>query len=296
MIVKEKFDLLRGVDNVLKLSKSEIERNSVEIGGRKIFVNLEMMKNRISHYTKDTVLKKVTSLPQREFLHVVTLPDYQFPVSYNIPTKGMIINLSPFGIDDIQPNKPGAFNLYALMVYAITFSELVSGRVKLTDKYAEPIASYLLSMLIRLFGKQYGLLGSFSILIPKLKFLTNIYILESFFGTKGIDAYKKSSVVSGYNYKEIEETLLKYDFSNINNFILALSDFGIMPNITRHVFAAKCLKFFGLNSMPALEDCGRFIATLTTSGIKGSNIIPTFLSKYNEREYGKIINISKNIF
>lgn len=296
MVVKEKFDLLRGVDNVLKMSMSELNKQSIENGPRKIFVMLDLMKNRINHYTKKKVFEKVTLLAERKHLYVVNLENYSLPVSYNVPTKSMIINVSPFGIDDIETTKPGPFNLYALMVYSIVFSDLISGKMKVTDKYSKVIADYFVSLLIRLFGKQYGLLGSFAIQIPKMKFLTNMYILDSFFGVKGPAAYKKAATASAFNYKEIQDELPKYDFSNINNFIISLSDFGVMPNINRHIFASKLLRFFGLNVMPAFEDCSRFIATLATSEIKGSNVVSTHLVKYNEREFGKILEIPKVIF
>lgn len=296
MIVKEKFDLLKGIDNVLKMSKSEIAKYEVDNGPRKVFVILELMKGRINHYTKKKVFNKVTNLQERSFLHIVNIPTYSLPVTYNIPTKSMVINLSPFGVDDVETTKPGVFNLYALMVYAIVFSDLISGKMKVTDKYSGVIADYYVSVLIRLFGKQYGLLGSFAIQIPKLKFLTNTYILASFFGVKGNKAYKKAAAASAYPHDEILDKLSKYDFSNINDFILSLSDFGVMPNLNKHIFAAKLLRFFGLNVMPAFEDCSRFIATLATSDIKGSNVVSTYLSKYNEREFAKILTIPKIIF
>ena len=296
MIVKEKFDLLRGVDNVLRLQSSAIKKFEVENGPRRVFVMVELMKNRISHYTKDRVFNTLTVLEKRKFMHVVNMPNYPLPITYNIPTKSMVINVSPFGVDDIETTKPGTFNLYALMVYGITFSELISGRIKVTDKYSEVISNFLLSILIRLFGKQYGLLGSFATEIPKMKFLTNLYVLTGFFGKRGPAAYKKAATASAYNYKEIEPNLNRYNFESINDFIKALSDFGVMPNINRHVFAAKLLRFFGINVMPAFEDCSRFISTIATADIKGSNVVSTYLSKYNEKEFAKMLEISKVIF
>jgi len=296
MVIKEKFDLLKGVENVLKISRGTLTGVTIDKGPRTLFVMLELMKGRINHYTKDEVFGLLSSISKREMIKVVKLPTYGLPISYNIPTKNMIINLSPFGIDEITTNKPGVFNLYALMVYGITFSALVSKKAKVSDKTAPVIASYILSLLIRLFGKQYGLLGSFSIQIPKLKFLTNVYILDSFFDIKGTVAYKRAATASAYNYKEIVDKLGRYDFSDINDFILSLSDFEIMPNINRHLFAARFLKQFGFNILPALEDCSRFIATIATSDIKSSNVVPTFLYKYNERDYGKILEITRAVF
>ena len=296
MVVKPKFDLLRGIDNVLRMSSSEIKRYEIENGPRKIFVVLELMKSRINHYTKDKVFDLISNKVKRTKIHVVNLPQYPLPISYNIPTKSMVINVSPFGVDDVETNKPGAFNLYALMVYGIAFRDLVEGKIRVTDNYAPVISSFMGSILIRLFGKQYGLLGSFSTEIPKMKFLTNLYILDSFFGIKGPNAYKKAATAAGFNYKDMEDRLRRFDFSNINDFIKALSEFGIMPNMSRHLFAAKALRFFGLNVMPAFEDCSRFIATLATSDIKGSNVVSTYISKYNERDFAKILELSRVIF
>jgi len=296
MVIKEKFDLSKGVENILKISRATLAGVTIDKGPRILFVMLDMMKGRINHYTKDEVFKLLSNIKEREVIKVVKLPTYSLPVSYNMPTKNMIINLSPFGIDEISTNKPGVFNLYALMVYSITFSALVSKKAKVSDKTAPVIAGYILSLLIRLFGKQYGLLGSFAIQIPKLKFLTNVYILDSFFGIKGPSAYKRAASVSAYNYKEIADKLSRYDFSNINDFILSLSEFEIMPNINRHIFASRFLRQFGFNILPALEDCSRFIATIATSDIKSSNVVPTFLYKYNEKEYGKILEITRSVF
>jgi hypothetical protein len=296
MVVKDKFNLLIGVDNVLKLSPADVKKYSVENGPYRVFLMVELMKSNINHYTKTKVFNKLSYANERKFLEVLYLPDYQLPVSYNTSTKSMVINVAPFGVKDIETNKPGSFNLYALMVYAIVFSDLVSGRTKVSDKYSPLIAGFFTSVLMRLLGKQYGLLGSFSSQIPLMKFLTNMYILDSFFGIKGPPAYKKAATGSAYNYKEIQDRLPRYDFSNINDFIRSLSEFGVMPNLSRHVFGSKLLKFFGINVMPAFEDCSRFFATLATSEIKGSNVVSTYISKYNERDFGKLLEIPKLIF
>lgn len=295
--VKEKFDLLKNVPNILFLSQSEIKSSSIEMGQRKIFVNLEQVKNKIGHYTKDRIFNLLKDITERETqFQVLYLPNYSLPISYNKPTSSLVINLGALGIDDIQPDNPGFYNLYALMVYGISFADMVSGKVNITDKAAEPISSFILSLFMRIFGKVYGLTGSFSSQIPKMEFLINVYILNSFFGVKGVESYKKAATNSSFNYKDIEERLNSYDFSNINYFIKSLSDFDIMPNINRYVFAQKLQSFFNINMLAALEDCSRFFAVLTTSSIKGSNIISTYLYKYNEREFARLLEISKSIF
>lgn len=297
IIVKDKFDLLRNVPNILNLSMSDINKYSIETGHRKIFVNLEQVKSRISHYTKDRIFNLIKNIDLREKqFHVLYLPDYSLPISYNTPTKAFVINLAALGADDIQPDNPGVYNLYALMVYGIVFSDMVAGKINITDNTAPVISSFILSLFMRIFGKIYGLTGSFSRQIPKMEFLINVYILASFFGVKGPEAYRKAATASSYDYKEIEDRLNLYDFSNINLFIKSLSDFDVMPNINRYVFAQKMQRFFNINILAALEDCSRFFAVLTTSNIKGSNIVSTYLSKYNEREFGRLLEVSKNIF
>ena len=295
-MIKQKFDLLKGVDNVLKIPSTKIKRESIEKGPRKIFVNLELEKNRINHFTKNKVFNLISGLQARKLVHVMNLKDYVLPISYNIPTKGIVINLSPFGVDDILSTKPGPQNLYALLVYGITFSEIASGKMRISPNYVAAMADYLTSLLIRFFGKQYGLLGSFSGHIVTLKFLTNCYLYGSFFGITGVTAFKRAGAATSFNYKEIENKLKMYDFTTINDYILSLSEVGVLPNINRHIFAGKFLQMLGLNFLPALEDLGRFVSIITTSDIRGSNIVPTWISKYNERAYNSILEISRTIF
>ena len=296
MIVKEKFDLLKGVPNILNYPQSSIKNMSIENGQRKIFVILELMTSRISHYTKPKVFKLISGIEARKSVHVITLPNYSLPISYNTPTKGMVINLSPFGIDDVITTKPGPQNLYALMVYGIIFSELASGKVKISDKHSSVITNYFVSILLRLFGKEYGLLGSFASEITKLKFLTNCYILASFFGITGNKAYKRASAASSYDHRDLLDKLKRYNFTDINDFILSLSELKVMPNLNRHNFTARFLRHFGYNFLPALEDLSRFISILSASEIKGSTVVSTYLYKYNERDFNGILEISKSIF
>lgn len=296
MIVKEKFDLLKGVDNIINIPSTRIKSLEIEKGQRKLFVVLELMKNRINHYTKDAIFNLITGIEARKKIHVVVYPTYSLSVSYNKPTSGQVINLSPFGVDDILTTKPGPQNLYALLVYSIIFSDLVSGKFKVSNKYSTPITNYFVSILLRLFGKEYGLLGSFSSEIPKLKFLVNAYVLGSFFGMTGTPGYKRAAAASAFDYRPIQDKLKRYDFKNINDFILSLSELGVMPNLNRHNFTARVLRQFGFSFLPALEDLSRFIATIATSDIKGSNVISTYLYKYNERDFNKIIEISKALF
>ena len=151
-------------------------------------------------------------------------------------------------------------------------------------------------MFISIFGKEYGLLGSYTANITKLNFLTNCYILSSFFGVNSLPSYKKSSTASGFDFKSIKEDLDNYDFLNIENFIKALSDFRVFPGMNKYSFTSKIVKMIGPNFLPALEDMSRFLSCMACVYIKGSNIIPPRISSYDESSFKRILEISKLIF
>jgi len=296
MIIKTKFELLKDTPNILNIPSNTIKQLSVEYGYRKLYVTIEMTKKNINHFTKDKVVNLLKNV-KTDQVHVINLSNYLLPISFNKPTKKIILNLSPFGTDDITPSNPGERNIYACLVYGICFEELVSGRSTVPEKYFAVITNYLNSVFIRSFGKSYGLLGTFSSELSKLKFLTSCYVLKAFFGTSQKSTiYRKAGIASNFNYKEIEEDLNKYDFSNIKDFIKSLSDLRVMPGMNTHLFLSAIVKRFSFNFLPALEDLSRFISILTASNIPGTSVVPSFLSKYDENSFNSILQISKSIF
>ena len=173
---------------------------------------------------------------------------------------------------------------------------LINNKVKVKDSYFSPISGFFLSMMIGLFGKQYGLLATYSNRITELNFLVNCYILSAFFGITGKKSYRLAGASSGFDYNEIEKDLDTYDFSDIENFIKSLSNFGVMSGIDKYSFLNRTYRVTGLSFIPALEDLSRFISIMVCVSMKGSNIINTFISKYNEDSFARIIEISKLIF
>jgi len=69
MVIKEKFNLLKGVENVLKISRTTLKDVTVDKGPRTLFVMLELMKGRINHYTKDNVFDLLSSISKREVIN-----------------------------------------------------------------------------------------------------------------------------------------------------------------------------------------------------------------------------------
>jgi hypothetical protein len=299
MVVKESFILLKDIPNILRMHSPELKKYSIDRGQRKVSVILELNKNKIKHFTTEKVFSMINDLEKRKRFVVVNIPDYNLYVSYNLPTKQIVLNLSAYNrnIDDIYSTEPDPKDLYTQLVYGILFSHLVTGNIKIKESYFAPISNFFLSMIIGLFGKEYGLLGTYSSLITGLNFLTNCYILSSFFGITGKKAYKMAAAVSAYDYKVVEDQLDKYDFSNIEQFILSLSELKIMPGIDKYSFTNRFFRATNnINFLPALEDFSRFIGVMTCISMKGSNLIPTYLSKYNEDSFNRIIEITKLVF
>lgn len=293
MVIKDKFSLLKDIPNVLDMSSSSISSYTVKDGSETLQTVLKLMEKRISHFTINKVYKVLSN---DKLFDIVNIPSYPLPISYNKKTKSIIININTFNVREITPTNPIARDLYSCMVYGICFSELVNGKTKVPDKLAPVISSFLLSTFIRVFGKEYGLLGIYSTQIPKLKFILNHYILVSFFGIKVDQSLRSAATVSTYDYRPDESIIRKINFSDIDGLIEGLSELKIMPGISKYNFASRILRFLTIQFMPAIEDCSRFISVLLTSSISGVTFTPAFYYRYNEGEFAKIIEFTKSIF
>jgi len=296
MVIKDKFRLVSGAENVIHVPLSVIKKHSSEENNpRHVFAILELKKKSISHFTSGTIMKWVSDKEKRESIQVVMVDDYPLPVTYNPPTKGNIINLKPFSVGEVSSMSPN--DLYASLVYAYAFQRFVTKKYKIKEEYAKIIVNYLLSFYVQVFGKEYGLVGIYASGIPKLKFLIACYILSAFFGYKTSPTlFSKASTLAPYLYNNEIDALKKYDFSLIEQFIQAISDLKVMPGLTVTKFTSKLYRFFGINILPAMEDCSRFFSVILTSSVPGNRLVPKHLFKYNQTEYFQLIEITRGMF
>ena len=297
MIIKDKFTLLKGTPNVLKLSSGVMKVQAVPGDRANVVRIIRLIERRVrNHYTSNQVFELTSGLREiRKRIHVVNLKDYPLSVSYNKPTKRIVINLSPFGVDEIS--KVDEMNVYAALVYGLCFESFVTGKKSMKVIYYGPISNWLTTVFVKVFGKEYGLLGPYTAEITKLKFLIACYVLGAFFGVTGTTAYRKAATVSSVDYKAIKDRLSTYNFTKVEDFIKSLSDFKVLPGYEIRKFTAKFYRFLGINFLPALEDVSRFVSVIATSDVTSSSIIPTFIGKtYNRSEYEKILEISKSVF
>jgi len=296
MIIKKEFELIGGVSNLLRLSPTVIKSFSIPGDRINLIRRIKLLEKRVNHFTSKKVFSLTADLKTiRGNIHVVNIDKYPLFISYNIPTKRIVLNLRPFEVEEISRVDERA--LYASLVYGIAFRDLITNKINVKDMYFVPITNWLTTLFVQIFGKDYGLLGSYQSEINKLKFLIACYILSTFFGITSTASYKKAAAIAQADYSNIKDKLDGYDFSSIHQFVKALSDLKVFPGFNIIIFTQKLHRFLHINTLPAFEDCSRFIATLLTSSITGSSIIPTFIGKkYNVDEFSKIIEIGKLIF
>lgn len=293
MKIKNRFELFNA-QNVMDLPKHTMKSLiKEENSSRQIPVILDLKKNSIKHFSKDVIYRFVDR--NLELINVVNLETYPLSVSYNTPSDSIVINLKPTDASELT-NMP-VYDLYASLLYGFYFRNLMTGKEKISEDFAGPIINYLSSVFVRVFGKQYGLTETYSGAIPKMKFLLSCYIFASFFNfSVDVNLFRKAISVTPYNYMDETEKFLRYDFHKIKDFLQALSDFKVMPGIKHFMFTSKIYTFFGINMLPGFEDLSRFICGIITSSVRNQRLIPSFIYKYNEKEYNKILRISQRHF
>ena len=293
MIIKDKFKLINNVDNITNIPKYTMKANQKEENSpRHVFTFLMLKRGSIKHFAKDKIFKFISDKKARDQLEVVNLEQYPLSGTFNKPTRGMVLNLKPFDVSEVANLSPN--DLYAGVLYTYVFNRLVTGKVKIPDIYAKSIVNFLTSMFVRVFGKEYGLTETYAGSIPKLKFLLSCYIHASFFGHPvNQSLLQKATSVAPFMYREMESQLLKYDFTDITQFLKALSDMKVMPGIKVYGFTAKIFRFFKIDMLAALEDLSRFLCTIMASSVTGSSKFPSFISKYNEKEYKNILELTR---
>jgi hypothetical protein len=296
MIIQQKFKLVSHAENILKIPKNtlrslEIEENSP----RHIFAFLTLKQGSIKHFAKDKIMRLVSDINKRKVLQTVRIDQYPLSFSYNKPTKGFLINLAPFDANEIANLSP--HDLYAAVLSTYVFSNLIIGKSKIPELYSKSIVGFLTSVFIRVFGKDFGLTETYAGSIPKLKFLIACYIYGAFFGYKNnTELLRKASSIAPYRFKEEEKEILKYDYSDITQFLKALSDLRIMPGLKVYGFTTKIYRFFGIDFLAGMEDLSRFISAIAASSVTGSGMVPSFIAKkFNERKYNNLIDLVKRV-
>jgi len=295
LVIKTKFTLLKDIPNILNISSTSLQSYRVDDGMETLQSILSLLEKKITHFTKKKVYQLLNSKSNE--IEIVYMPNYPLPVTYNKTTNQVVLNLSSFNTKEITTMNPSSRDLYGCLVYGVCLKEL-SSKQAIPDRFAGHIVSFLLSVFIKVFGKEYGLIGIYSTQIPKLKFVISCYIYSSFFNISGNKMLQNSSIATSYDYRKDLDLLNKFDFSDANDFIKALDQLKVFPGVSKYNFVSKILRLLSIHFIPAIEDCSRFISVMTTSDIPGitPSLSPAFYYRYNETEFNSIIEISKRIF
>ena len=296
MVIKDKFELLNKIPNLLSVPPSSLKTYEAEENSpRHVFTFLTLKQKHIKHFSKDKIFKFVGNVDERDNIKVINFEKYPLAVTLNGPTKNILINLKPFDVEEVASLNPN--DLFSSVMYGYGFSKLINKQVKVPDSIAKPIIDFLTSLLVRAFGKEYGLTEIYSSGIPKLKFLLSCYIFSSFFGYANDDKLLRTATsIAPYNYQPERNELLKYDYRSITQFLKALSDLKVMPGIKPYSFTTKVYRWYGINMLPGFEDLSRFIMAIVAASVGGSKMVPGFISKYNERAFGSIVEFSRKVY
>jgi hypothetical protein len=295
MVIKERLEILKNTPNIMDFSSSVIKSQEVSGALENIRSVLDVSSGRISHFTKPFVYKKIAE--KNPDFKVVKMTNYILPVSFNKKTSDVILNLNFFGTDDIS--RISYKDLYSLLVYGYCFKALASYKFKIPSSYSPLYAQFIVNIMVKLFGKDYGLLGAFASEINKLKFITNCYSAASFFGVaQNKKLYNSAAGISKYPYTDHLEEFNpeEYDLTNFRQYILALDRSKCMPGFNIYAFSVKAVRQFGFSFLPLFEDIGRYQSLMTCSDLFGTSLAPGYIRKFNESVFKAIITISQQIF
>lgn len=286
MIIKQNFTLLKGATNILNLSQNQINSLTLEGNSPKhVFVSLELKKNLIRHFAVDKILDYVKNVKITKDLNVLVWDQYPLVVSYNQKPQSKIINIAPeFNAKELS--RVAYMGLYASILYAYTFESIITKRLRIPDSMASVISNYMFSLFVQVFGKNYGMTGTYSSKLPALKFMITSYILIAFFGRKQeTPTFNLAKQYSGYDYSDKVDVLKRHDLSDIKGLIDTLSDAEIMPGLNLIKFTTKVHNFFGVQFLPGFEDLSRFMSLIMTSTVSGQAIAKPFIKKYSMKNY-----------
>jgi hypothetical protein len=280
MVIKEKFELIYKSDgevyNVLPISKSTLSAYLVSNQDRNYLMGLVSTFGRIkSHAGKGLVDK---------YSKAISVTDFPlYPLPGFVTTSGIPgVNLS------VLPQKSitdyNHVDIYTLVLYSAVLKNIM-GKTEMSADHAISISNMIFSIFMKLFGKGSGLIGSYSNLIPSLRFLISYYVYVSMFGEEQNDALKKRLGTS--LYMDPGTLNLDFDFKSIKNLLLAINKNKIIP-LSENTFSNKIISTMGMASLPMFEDVSRFYATIVASTVPGNSIFTGYLSKVNTALFQKL--------
>lgn len=286
-MVKKTLLLLNDLPNLFDLPQATISQYTVDPSDKEIFLSsVKIFLNK----SKDHFTNKYVLFHAREnfdYFDIVKISKYPLPAVYNTSTKRGIINISALqkkSISNIDMR-----DLYATTVYAHVCS-LLSAGVSIPVKFADIFCDYMSFVFLKIFSKSYGIAGSYLYLVPKTRFLVSLYVMRSFFDVDMKIAIPRCANIAKYDLKSLDIDLSKYDFTNIKDFIMCMSDSQVTPGLNIYKFTDKMIRNIGVMNLPFFEDISRFSSIMMAASVNGNSYFSPAFQMYNNDLYYQVIS------
>jgi len=283
-MAKKTLELLgKNTLNYFAFPQATIDAYSVDQEDKELFRNtLDLFSKKAKSHLSYQYVKQHLNTGLVD-IDIVRISKYPLPVAYNISTKKSVINISALGkrvIGSIEPR-----DIYTLVLYCHVASRI--SKLALSD--SDLVAQYLSAIHLKIFSKSYGLTGSYSRLIPELRYLITVFVLVSFFGFAPELAFKRAVAVSRFDISSLKINLPDYDFSKISQLVKALGDAGTLPGINLYKYISLMIRNFGVTNIVLLEDLMRFCSCMMCATINGNTVVPPYIQSYNPKLFKNLI-------
>lgn len=263
MIIKDKFELIKlstgEISNMPSLSRGTLSAYAFNKDDVNYIHNLYNVYNR----TKQHPAGSVISDHIKECM-VVKLDNYPLPGF--ITAKGLpVVNLGVLSerlITDYQP--PDIFTAY---LYTLSLKSY------LTKKPFKPgtedhVSNMIFAIFMNWYGKKAGLVGSYTELIPKLRFIIWLYTSVAFMGKK--DEKTLRIKLSNMLQLDIDDMNLEYNFKSIIDMLKCINDNNIIPMSENKFSTTTITRTGNMNFLPVFEDISRFFASVVAVSVPGN--------------------------
>jgi len=284
MVVKDRFELIYkttgDVYNVVPLSTSTLKAYQVMGADLQYLTNLANTYSRIKEHPTSKLVEK-----ESKKCMVVKFPDYPLP-GFITRRGAPITNLSVLPVTQLSDYSSS--DIYSLFLYTICLDYFINKKPFDLDGEIH-ISNYLFSVFMNLFGKKSGLVGAFSDLIPKLRFIIRLYVYASMFGGK-LDERAINKLANIPINVDPSELNLNFDFRSTKEFLKAINKNNLIP-ISENKFSTLVINRAGISSLPLFEDVSRLFATLISSTVVGNRIFSTYWKRVNAPLFDRLVYV-----
>lgn len=280
-IIKKKFELIYGktgeIYNVLPVKKSTMKGYELS---KEDYIHMTMLASAFSrtHKGVDIVSQNIKKVG------VVRLDEYPLP-GFLTSDGEAFINVSVL---------PGAYisdyssaDIYAMFLYAICLKAYITKQPFEKD-IENHISEFYIQTFMNLFGKKYGLTGSYKNLIPILQGIVAIYVKTGLMGEQLTDDVLNK--ISNRFYIDVKDIDIPDDINTTFGFLKSLKTNNVIP-LSENKFSTTIINISGVSSLPMFEDTSRLFATVVASAVPGNSVFSKYWRKKQTKIYEKLMNI-----